>query len=1032
MYELFSKLITHKQSPEEHILELRLSNTSDEMDAVLELDRILYDPSTDEKMLHSINDVEYEHQLEPDPTDDLAQEKHIYFVSGLKYCLFKDDNSSELPSYPQSKGKRLLWTLYFQSSRRQVPCTIEYYVFYRDQSGDVYRLHTGENTLDITIPQSPSNGVCVRLYVTRKENDMMDCGRYYFGLALRKPDRVYLTKKPYIQYVNIVPSRKKVTKVSSDMVGLEEVYSQMAALTQQKLFNDQRQAMNLLPMPINLHAAVMGGKGTGKTSFARVLYNYYVDNGFITDGKLEIVDASRWNKGMGDDTSSLENAISSAGSGMLYIENAASMIAPADIRGGNKEAYVEALVHQLREGTDEVSVVIADSPERISQLLATADLKSYIGQIYKLPTLTIDQMMTIAERECKERGFELTQEAKSAMKSYLSSQPNANSSDLSGLIDEMVMNMSVRVVNDTSELFPSKATLSALTAEDVPLPKINGYSRSMTKLNDLVGLKKLKYSIESHLNLVRFAQLRRQNGLKAVMPPLHMIFTGNPGTGKTTVANLLGEIYASLGILKTGQVIQVDRKKLVGQFIGDTEENTKRVLQQAHGNILFIDEAYTLVADPDDKKDFGPKVLDCLLEELSKESTDMIIIMAGYPDEMEKMLHSNKGLQSRFPYTFHFEDYTEDELMEIAMRTAQSSGYIFSDEATEKLRKLVHRECERAARKDEKRFGNARFVTRLISTNIIPNMSRRILGASARDTSSQALSLIEAADIPTSVDFTDYSIDEALLNRTLKQLDELAGLTEVKQTIRSMVSLARTKEKQGDDLMEIIPLQWTFTGSTGTGKSSVARLLAQILHAFHLISSDRMTQLRMPQTQNGGWTAYDIDRILRDTMKQAGLGLLFIDLDDVANSNIDVRWLRCKLTSLTAEMPGSYAFVIAVDDHRIPAQPIDMPLSTSVLHFADYTVDELMAILNDRLSKHAYTLSAEAAKEVYNHIALLSQNRASGLANARTMKHLYTALTSAAELRVNTAAYSDGPILITQEDVAALKWKEIQSTKIGF
>ena len=110
-----------------------------------------------------------------------------------------------------------------------------------------------------------------------------------------------------------------------------------------------------------------------------------------------------------------------------------------------------------------------------------------------------------------------------------------------------------------------------------------------------------------------------------------------------------------------------------------------------------------------------------------------------------------------------------------------------------------------------------------------------------------------------------------------------------------------------------------------------------------LISSDRMTQLRMPQTQANAWTNYDIDKTLRDTMKQAGQGLLFIDLDDVANCHIDIQWLRCKLTSLTAEMPGSYAFVIAVDDRRLKPQLMDMPISTSVIHFDDYTSDELMA-----------------------------------------------------------------------------------------
>jgi Cdc6-like AAA superfamily ATPase len=185
-----------------------------------------------------------------------------------------------------------------------------------------------------------------------------------------------------------------------------------------------------------------------------------------------------------------------------------------------------------------------------------------------------------------------------------------------------------------------------------------------------------------------------------------------------------------------------------------------------------------------------------------------------------------------------------------------------------------------------------------------------------------------------------------------------------------------------------------------------------------------MTQLRMPQTQNNTWTAYEIDQILRDTMKQSGQGLLFIDLDDVANTHIDVQWLRCKLTSLTAEMPGSYAFVIAVDDSRLTSQPIDMPISTSVIHFADYTADELMTILQQRLDQHGYSMTDEAAAEVYEHIRSLCSNRSSGLANARTIRHLYTAVTSAAELR--------NAQRITKDDILSIKWKQINTQRIGF
>lgn len=968
---------------------------------------------------------EYERTLKPDGSHDLDN-TGLIFSMGAYYGYPDEESPDDSPTiYPQTKGKWIHWNIRLATVNNPYSYKLSLYMFYRDSMGNMRKLHTYDKDLDLTLSQyDPDTTIAVHIHSANTST--MECGRYYMALLAQNYEGSTIGE-PMAVAINIgLPNASYEVKDTS-LVGMEEVYRQMAGLARQKAFNEQRKAMNLPPSPIVLHAAVMGNKGSGKTSFAQVIYDFYKANGLIGDGRLWVIDASQW-LNVSENGDKINEDMCKARNGVLYVENAASMI-PVDTRG-NREYAVQALVRQLMNNTHNTTVILADTPERMTELLAVADLKEHIGQTYHLPELTIDQMVEVAVRECESRGFTLSHNAQTAVRSLLSSQVNATTTDIIRLVDQTVLNMSSRVINNTADNVRNVEELSLILAEDIPQRQVDKYDRSIHKLNALVGLKQLKYNIESHLNLVRFAQLRQQNGLSAVMPPLHMIFTGNPGTGKTTVAGLLGEIYASLGILKTGKVIRADRKKLVGRYIGDTEDNTKRVLQQAHGNILFIDEAYTLVGDPDDKKDFGPKVLECLLEELGKEKTDMIIILAGYPDEMDKMLKSNKGLQSRFPYTFHFEDYSEQELFEIAVHTATDSGYTFSDEAAKRVKALIHREVERSAGHDQEHFGNARFVTRLISTQILPNMSRRVLSASGSITPAR-LSLIEAADIPANLQ-TNFEPDEALISRTLQQMDEMVGLVEVKRTLRDIVTIARSKYQSGENINDTIPLQWTFTGSTGTGKSSIARLLAQLLHAFHLISSDRMTQLRMPQTQANAWTNYDIDKTLRDTMKQAGQGLLFIDLDDVANCHIDIQWLRCKLTSLTAEMPGSYAFVIAVDDRRLKPQLMDMPISTSVIHFDDYTADELMAILCQRLRKQAYRLTPEAEGELLAHIEDICDKRAAGFANARTIRHICTAITSAAEIRLTPIGIQAAPVEITLQDIRSFPWKPLYSNRIGF
>ena len=1002
-------------------------DTDDEFDEESALDALISDnslPDSVENVVNYIAHAEYNHTLEPS-IYGCGWDKKVGINAHINYCLpdFEIEYSEETMSM-QHVDKIFRWVVKLDADEDK-DLTLSFFILYRDMFGNIRNLHRQPIEQKMTLYHSDSQMTRINIDVMRDDDLPFDCGRYYFAVQSRYPYQT-LVQEPAVIYLNIVSPHGKIELPHSPLVGMEAVYHQMNKLITQRLFNERREAMGLSPTHINLHAAVMGGKGSGKTSFAKVLFDFYKKNGFIGDGKLHVVDAANWIT-VTEDASSVGSDMTKARNGLLYVENASAML-PTDTRG-SRDYIAQALIKELRNNTHNTTVVLADEPDKLTEVLAIGDFKSFIGQIYHLPTLNLDQMIEVAENATYARGFKLTQEAKKTLRAYLSNELNATTSDVVRIVEKMIMNMSARVVDNAQTMFLENSVLMELTEDDVPKREISLYNQSIDKLNDLVGLKQLKYNIESHLNLVRFAQLRMQHGLSAVMPPLHMIFTGNPGTGKTTVAKLLGEIYASLGILKTGKVVSVDRKTLVGRYIGDTEDNTKRALERAHGNILFIDEAYNLVSDPTDKRDFGPKVIDCLLEELGKESTDMIIIMAGYPEDMEKLLDYNKGLQSRFPYTFHFEDYSEDELVEIAIRTAQQCGYTFSDEALNRLRSLIRREMERSAGREE-HFGNARFITRLISSQIIPNMSRRVLASDTQYASPQLLTLIEESDIPLSVHETDYTVDEQLLMRALKTLDEMVGLSSVKKTLHDLVTIARSRQLAGEDIWKTIPLQWLFTGSTGTGKSSVARILAQLLHAFHLISSDRMTQLRLPASN--AWTTIELDTMLRDTMKQSGQGLLFIDLDDAGRNHIDIQWLRCKLTSLTAEMPGSYAVVIAVDERNATAQPIDVPLSTSSIHFPDYSAEELMTILKQELTKHIFAITDEAEQIVREHIEEMCKNHNCQFANARTIQHIFTAITGAAQVRTAQSKIHTEPLLINAGDVQSFKWKQSTTNRIGF
>ena len=256
-------------------------------------------------------------------------------------------------------------------------------------------------------------------------------------------------------------------------------------------------------------------------------------------------------------------------------------------------------------------------------------------------------------------------------------------------------------------------TPQAAPAEEKAAEKAGGepeptLEELLAELDGLCGLDRVKADVKSLINLVKVRKLRQEHGLPVPPMSLHLVFLGNPGTGKTTVARLLARIYKSIGVLSKGQLVEVDRSGLVAGFVGQTAIKTGEAVEKALGGVLFIDEAYAL-ASPDNPNDFGREAIETLLKAMEDHRDDLIVIVAGYTALMERFLHANPGLESRFNKYFYFEDYNGEQLMDIFRSMCARNGYTLDGEA-EKY--AAERLRERYRRRDEN-FGNAREVRNL-------------------------------------------------------------------------------------------------------------------------------------------------------------------------------------------------------------------------------------------------------------------------------------------------------------------------------
>lgn len=831
------------------------------------------------------------------------------------------------------------------------------------------------------------------------------------------------------------------------MTGLSSLKEQMENLRTRVLLAQKRKQKNLeSPIP-SLHTVFMGNPGTGKTTIARLYGKMLKELGLLSKGHVVFQKRSTL---MGQNYASEQEktlaVIEEAKGGILFIDDANILYKSDDSKDPGRN-IIETLLSELGGEKDKDWGLLLSGPteEMTAFLSSHSAISSHfpIENRFIFEDYNVDELMSIAETFCEKNNYFLSSEAKTILRNKV--QNDYNKRDLSFgngryiinlLSNEILKAMSLRIGKIKN---PSLIQLMKIEKEDIPV--ITPAENPMLKLHSMIGLNKLKTEMEKHLNMVKMMKKRNELGIISNLPPLHMAFLGNPGTGKTTVAQLIGEIYASMGILSTGRVITAERKDLIGRYIGDTEHKMSELLKKAKGNVLFIDEAYSLY-DDNNKSDFGQRAMEALLTTLSKDYIDMIIIFAGYPEEMKKLFSSNPGLESRIPYTFYFDDYTLDELMEIGKKIAKEKEFRFTPTAWKALKDLVKKNMENSSQN----WGNARFISRLITNEIIPAMGTRIQALPAeKQNNVKVLTTICKSDIPSydrqsDNEYPRIRFDEIAIKKALKELDGMVGLEQVKKNVHDFVRVSRLLQKSSKIYSESFPLRWNFIGNTGTGKSTVASIMGRLLKALNILDRGHLTEIKFEEFYNV--SEYKADTFLKSAIKKSREGILFIDGDASLFKQADCKFssdeIQFKLNYMLEEIPGNYAIILSENETNTDSLTKSLhrtgfPMFNHTFYFKDYTEEQLLPILEKCLDKHNLSLSAEASDHIGLFIRGLCSRRDLGYANARTMKIIAESIAEIHWTRLGEKGSTIKRSQIPIDEIKAFVWDNLDMGKrVGF
>jgi len=518
------------------------------------------------------------------------------------------------------------------------------------------------------------------------------------------------------------------------MVGLEPVKEQIRQIAASvEAAERRRDAGYQTDKPLQ-HFVFLGPPGTGKTSVARIIAKIYYAYGLLrSPNVVEAQRADLVGEYLGATAIKTNELINRAAGGVLFIDEAYSLANDGEghaDRFGNEA--VQALLKRAEDDRDDLVVILAGYQRQMEDFLASnPGLNSRFAMRIRFPGYSPAELRALAQAALAQRGESLDGEATRTLTRMMDGSPEPPASELMTLRAE-----------DLEHAFGELTSRFRGYAEAPTL------ASALAELDELVGLEPVKQQVHEIVAQLQVARLRDQHGIASQPPARHFVFTGPPGTGKTTVARILGRIFAALGLLVRPEVVEAHRADLVGEHLGSTAIKTGRLIDSALGGVLFIDEAYSLYNEGYSGGDaYGSEAVATLLKRAEDDRDRLVIVLAGYPQDMDRFLRSNPGLASRFSVRISFPSYTAGELGQIMAVIAEHARDSFDPEARPVLERIFRDACDRG-RIDE--LGNGRFARSLFERACA---ARDLRVATLGETATAAdLTTLTAADIETAVE----------------------------------------------------------------------------------------------------------------------------------------------------------------------------------------------------------------------------------------------------------------------------------------